>query len=331
MSTVTARRRARRVTAAELDAITLPALEEPAPARRWRPAAPAPIVPRTVLRYRGWWGGPENFRGRWLVEGRAGALAWVDIQQLLEGEWDGQPATASLALTQLIGFGVGEGVVVVPGSQTFTASGSLIIDPYARFEAIVVGAGGGGGGGTASSVAPNGGSGGQSAFASSTPLVGNGGAGGTSALSSDWDAPGGGGGSAAGGSSNSTGTAGTAGQAASGGPSGKGGTRASYTGTLLTYIERTGGAGRTTDGNGNPGADGGAGGGGGGISGSSWKWGGGGGAGGRAARLWVPADSGAPSFGESISITVGAPGSGADTNSQDGGAGGRGEVQVAWD
>lgn len=59
MSGVIARRRARRLTAAELAAVILPAAL----------AAPAIIVPRRLLYYRGRWNGPGDFAGQVLIEG----------------------------------------------------------------------------------------------------------------------------------------------------------------------------------------------------------------------------------------------------------------------
>lgn len=264
-----------------------------------RIAMPALVVPRMVLCYRGVWNGAADFRGRLLVEGRRRDLDWVDIQSLLDGEWDGQPATAMLAVTHLIGFGVGGGKVVIPGSQTWTSSGSHSVSDYNRLEVAVWGGGGGGAGLGGANTGE------LSRYNTSTPVRGNGGKPGTV------DPANGAGGTASGGDSNVTGeTGGTDGTA-------HGGDAASGSGTLLGTL--TGGPGGTSNQ-----ASGTAPGGGASRSNSS---GGNGGGGGLAVKLWNYGDAGAPSPGGSVTVEVGDGGSGFGSGSD----GARGEVRAQWD
>lgn len=290
------------MTAAQIIRLARPAL-----------AAPALIVKRTPLYYRGRWNGPDNYHGRLLVEGRAGAREWVDVQALLDGGWDGQPVTTDM-LSHVIGMWGASGLVI-PGSQTWTASGSHVVSRYNRLEVAPWGAGGGGGTKGANDDAT---AGGASTYASSTPVVGNGGG---RARSSGAGGAGGAGGTATGGDSNVTGEAGD-----NGSPS-NAGDGASGTGTLLGTL--TGGVGSTGGSNTRP--DGlPPGGGGGGENGGTGTKGGGGGGGGLAVKLWTPGTAGAPLTGETITVTIGTGGTGGTGN---GGAadGGRGEGRAAWD
>ena len=279
-----------------------------------RLTAPALILPRTVRFYRGRWDGPDRFAGRLLIEGRAGDLSWVDIQDLLDRGWDGQPATALLAVTELIGFAAGEGRVVVPGSQTWTANGSHSVSDYDRLE-VAVWAGGASGGGVDldSSGNWNGSPGRASSYGSSTPVAGNSDSGGgDGVVTTSANGNGGAGGTASGGDTNTTGDAGANGTTSSG-KGGDGG---------------AGGAARGTTGGGNAGTA--PGGGGGGAKNSNGDCGGGGG-GGLAVKLWLGTGaSGAPAVGASITVTVGAVRNG-DGDSNQGGQGARGEVRAQWD
>lgn len=348
MSGVRARRTARRLTSDELAAIDLPPsrrhnggppLDDPPPATLYRPSAPAIIVKRKVLYYRGLWAGSEaTAQGRLLVEGRAGALSWVDIRDLFDGEWDGQAATALLRVNQLVGFGAGGEEPVIPGSQTWTSNGTHVVPLYNRLEVIVVGGGGPGGSTTGTSGGrPNGN---LSRYNSSSPVTGNGGEAGAHSLTGSGS--GGSGGTGSRGDTNSTGNNGSNGTVGSGytnaGRGGNGGSRPAVTGTLVSTASGTAGGGRPiSGGNGQDGINGGApGGGGGGAGHDSFNnygfrgAGGGGGAGGAARKMWNKGDSGAPSPGDSIGTTVGAQRQPLNAD-YEGGDGARGEIRAGWD
>lgn len=292
--------------------------------RQQRIATPALILRRDLLFYRGRWDGPGAFAGRFLVGGRAGR-EWLDIQTLLDGGWDGQPATAMLAVTHLIGFGVGASRIVIPGSQTWTANGSHDVTDYDRLEVAVWGGGGSGGGVDAGGEGGfNGSNGNLSRYASSTNVQGNGGGGGGGS-SFNSNGSGGSGGTASGGDTNTTGSAGTSGTTSSG----DGGAAASGSGTLLGTLTGGGTAnGRSNNGNGANGNTIGGGGAGGKFNNGDA---GGGGGGGLAVKLWLGTSaSGAPQIAESITVTVG----GTRNSSGDeatGGTGARGEVRAQWD
>lgn len=296
--------------------------------RARRIAAPAIILPRRLLCYRGRWDGPGAFAGRLLVEGRAGVIEWIDVQTLLDGGWDGQPATAMLAVTHLIGFGISAGKAVTPGSQTWTSSGSHVVSDYNRLEVAVWG-GGGGGGARRTATGPAT-AGGNSSYASSTPVVGNGGGAGENAPNSPSTTvpDGGAGGTASGGDSNVTGDAGA--QPTGSYPGGAGGGGADAVGTLLGTL--TGGNGGTVQVNngvsGSP--PGGGGSGGGGESANNYSNGAGGGGGGLARKLWLYGAPGAPGAGDTVAVTVAGAVAGG-TGYRTGGAGARGEVRAQWD
>lgn len=294
--------------------------------RSRRLAAPALIFPRRVLYYRGRRNGPADFVGRMLVEGRSGR-EWVDIQALLDGGWDGQPATAILGVTHLIGFGVSESRVVVPGSQTWTANDTHVVSDYDRLEVAVWGGGASGGGVDLDSSGNWDGSAGRaSSYGSSTPVAANADSGGGQGITNtSSNGTGGAGGTASGGDTNTSGDAGATGTTSSG----KGGDGADGTGTLLgTLTGGAGGAARGTTGAGNAGTA--PGGGGGGAKNGNGDCGGGGG-GALAIKLWLGVGaSGAPAVGASITVTVGTVRNGSGDDNL-GGQGARGEVRAQWD
>lgn len=262
---------------------------------------PSLIIPRSVLRYRGIWNGAEDFHGALLVEGRKG-LEWVSLQYLFDGGWDGQPPTEAM-LSHAIGlWAASAGVAVVPGSQTWTSSGSHSVTAYNRLEVAVWGGGGGG-----ADNSDNGGSGGQGRYRSTTEVQGNGGGGGVAGGSN------GSGGTASGGTTNTTGENGGVDGSAHGGDA------ASNSGTLLGTLTGGGGGTATADTGDIPGGGG-----------SRVSAGGAnGGGGGLAVKLWNKGDSGAPTVGASIITTVGSGGGGAGAGSS--GDGARGEIRAQWD
>lgn len=279
-------------------------------------SAPALVVKRRVLFYRGLWAGPDDFRGKVLVEERGGDLRWLDLKDLTDDGWDGQAATAMFQLTHLVGFGV-VASSVVPGSQTFTSNGTHVVSEYNRLEVAVWG-GGGPGGGTSDGTNGN-----NSSYVSSTPVNGNGGTRGHVTVNGGGTPGSAAGGTASGGTTNTSGDAGTQ---RPGIAPGSGGNAGSNTGTILGTL--TGGAGA-------PGVDGAGGaagtapgGGGSGVdSGGSNNTGGGGGGGGLAVKLWNFGDAGAPAAAASITATVGAQRAGTGG----GGNGARGEIRAQWD
>lgn len=288
-------------------------------------AAPALIVKRKVLFYRGLWNGPDDFHGRLLVQGRADVLKWVDIRDLFDGEWDGHAITAMFGINHLVGFGV-IGNAVVPGSQTYTASGSDVVGDYNRREASVWGAGGKGGGADSGGGATDGGTGGNSTYATGTALVGNGGQGGHRNINSGGTAAASTGGTATGGTANVSGSSGSARVSTAAGAGGQAG---SSSGTLLGTL--TGGAGAPQHDDSLAGSAGSTpgGGGSGGDDGGANNCGGGGAGGGLSVRLWNFGDAGAPSG--TITVTVAGTNSTNGTGAKAGGNGARGEIRVQWD
>lgn len=198
------------------------------------------------------------------------------------------------------------GCTVTPGSQSFTTAGShsFTVPCYNTLTVQVWGAGGGGAGAKSGST-KTGTAGGASNF--DGVLIANGGAGGPSTSA-------GAGGTASGGTTNTTGQSGGTGTANKGGNGANGG---------------AGGAAAAANSHGKPGSEpGGAG------SGGRWKHpmtgggsiGGGGGGGGFTTRAYA---AGAYTLGDSVSVVVGAGGTGGNSD-YDGGKGAIGRITITW-
>lgn len=217
---------------------------------------------------------------------------------------------------------------VTAGSQSVTATGAFIVPEYNTLTVTLYGAGGEGGGYSATGVA-----GGATSIAS-LGLTANGGAGGTYASG---NGVGGAGGTASGGTTNTTGNAGSNGSYSSGtsstGGNGGHGPDGSGRGTGGVDTSTSGGATGGTAGSAatQPGAGGGG-------EGCFWQaydgkvfadyhvTGGGGGGGGKCVKTYALGAGGSPVPGDSLSVTVGAGGSG----TAKGGDGYRGQADFSW-